>query len=200
MTVAPESDAVIVNPLKASGLLDSIGLERARAHVSESGGLLSDALLRLGLVKEGEFLRIFAELYSTRFVKAEKLRSIRLDEGLLERVGVRSAERLRMCPIHWDAAKMELHVVASVPLSSSLEPELRQIVGAKSIVVYVATAGAVAALIRRAFYRQDDAFREVTPNGAGPAFPPQRSSETLDEDGVRDRTSTAQRSVQVSPE
>jgi class 3 adenylate cyclase len=200
MTVAPESDAVIVNPLKASGLLDSIGLERARAHVQESGGLLSDALLRLGLVKEGEFLRIFAELYSTRFVKAEKLKSIRLDEGLLERVGVRSAERLRMCPIHWDAAKMELHVVASVPLSSSLEPELRQIVGAKSIVVYVATAGAVAALIRRAFYRQDDAFHEVTANGAGPAFPSQRASETLDEE-VRERTSTnIERSVQVSPD
>jgi class 3 adenylate cyclase len=201
MTVAPESDAVIVNPLKASGLLDSIGLERARAHVSESGGLLSDALLRLGLVKEGEFLRIFAELYSTRFVKAEKLKSIRLDEGLLERVGVRSAERLRMCPIHWDAAKMELHVVASVPLSSSLEPELRQIVGAKSIVVYVATAGAVAALIRRAFYRQDDAFKEVTPNGAGPNFPSNRPSETVDDES-RERTSTktAQRSVEVSPE
>ncbi len=190
MTVAPESDAVIVNPLRASGLLDSIGLERARAHVKESGGLLSDALLRLGLVKEGDYLRIFAELYSTRFVKAEKLKSIRLDEGLLERVGVRSADRLRMCPIHWDASKMELHVVASVPLSSSLEPELRQIVGAKSIVVYVATSGAVAALIRRAYYRQDDAFKDVTANGAGPALPPaQKASETYDDEG-REQTGT----------
>ncbi len=189
MTVAPESDAVIVNPLRASGLLDSIGLERARAHVRESGGLLSDAMLRLGLVKEGDFLRIFAELYSTRFVKAEKLKGIRLDEGLLERVGVRSAERLRMCPIHWDAGKMELHVVASVPLSSSLEPELRQIVGAKSIVVYVATSGAVSALIRRAYYRRDDAFKDVTANGAGPPLPAKTSSETFDEDG-RESTGT----------
>ncbi len=190
MTGAPESDAVIVNPLRASGLLDSLGLERARAHVREQGGLLSDALLRLGLVKEGDFLRIFAELYSTRFVKAEKLKGIRLDEGLLERCGVRSAERLRMCPIHWDGAKQELHVVASVPLSSSLEPELRQIVGARSIVVYVATAGAVAALIRRAYYRQEDAFKDVTANGAGPPLPvaTQKSGETLDEDGAREPT------------
>lgn len=182
MTVAPESDAVIVNPLRASGLIDASGLERARAHVKESGGLLSDALLRLGLVKEGDYLRIFAELYSTRFVKAEKLKGIRLDEGLLETVGVRSAERLRMCPIHLDQAKMELHVVASVPLSSSLEPELRQIVGAKNIVVYVATCGAVCALIRRAYYQQDDAFKDVTANGAGPPLPP-RPSETVDEEG-----------------
>lgn len=202
MTVAPESDAVIVNPLRASGLVDSIGLERARAHVKESGGLLSDALLRLGLVKEGDYLRIFAELYSTRFVKAEKLKGIRLDETLLERVGVRSGERLRMCPIHWDAAKMELHVVASIPLSSSLEPELRQIVGAKSIVVYVATTGAVSALIRRAYYRQDDAFKEVTANGAGPPMPPvQKPSETYDDEG-REQTGTniEKPNVQVSAE
>lgn len=189
MSSAPESDAVIVNPLRASGLLDSIGLDRARAHVREQGGLLSDALLRLGLVKEGDFLRIFAELYSTRFVKAEKLKGIRLDEGLLERCGVRSAERLRMCPIHWDGAKMELHVVASVPLSSSLEPELRQIVGAKAIVVYVATSGAVSALIRRAYYRQEDAFKDVTANGAGPAMPvSHKPGETYDEESAREPT------------
>ena len=201
MTVAPESDAVIVNPLRASGLIDSVGLERARAHVKESGGLLSDALLRLGLVKEGDYLRIFAELYSTRFVKAEKLKGIRLDEGLLERVGVRSAERLRMCPIHWDEAKMELHVVASVPLSSSLEPELRQIVGAKSIVVYVATNGAVSALIRRAYYRQEDAFKDVTANGAGPALPLQsKSGETLEEDSGRTSPRIDRGTVQVDGE
>ncbi len=170
MTVSTEPEAVIVSPLRASGLIDSVGLEKGRAYVREHGGSLSDALLRLNLLRESDFLRIFAELYSTRFVKADKLRTIRLDEDLLERVGVRSAERLRMCPVHWDGAKQELSVVASVPLSSTLEPELRQIVGARGITVYVATTGAVAALIRRAFYRQDDAFADVTPNGAGPGL------------------------------
>ena len=200
MTGAPESDAVIVNPLRASGLLDSIGLDRARAHVRESGGLLSDALLRLGLVKEGDFLRVFAELYSTRFVKAEKLKSIRLDEGLLERVGVRSAERLRMCPIHWDAGTQELHVVASIPLSSSLEPELRQIVGARTVMVYVATAGAVAALIRRAYYGQEDAFKEVTANGAGPSMlPSARAGETFEDESTREPTAE-RTNIQVSPD
>ncbi|MBL8913469.1 MAG: GAF domain-containing protein [Archangium sp.] len=200
MTGAPESDAVIVNPLRASGLLDSIGLERARAHVRESGGLLSDALLRLGLVKEGDFLRVFAELYSVRFVKAEKLKSIRLDEGLLERVGVRSAERLRMCPIHWDAGTHELHVVASIPLSSSLEPELRQVVGARTVMVYVATAGAVAALIRRAYYGQEDAFKEVTANGAGPSvLPSARAGETFEDESTREPTAE-RTNIQVSPD
>lgn len=185
-----ESDGVIANPLRASGLVDSAVLEKGRAHVREHGGLLSDALLRLNLVKEGDFLRIFAELYSTRFVKAEKLRTLRLDEKLLDRVGVRMAERLRMCPIRWDEANQELHVVAAVPLSSNLEPELRSAVGAKIVTVYVATVGAVSALIRRAFYRQDDAFSAVTANGAGPAL----AAPDEDEDEGHD-TQTHSRSV-----
>lgn len=196
-TGAPEADAVIVNPLRASGLLDSIGLERARSYVRENGGLLSDALLRLGLVKEGDFLRVFAELYSTRFVKAEKLKGIRLNDDLLERVGVRSAERLRLCPIHWDPNTMELHVVAAIPLSSSLEPELRQIVGARTIMVYVATPGSVGALIRRAYYGQEDAFKEVTANGAGPSML-SRPGETFEEDMSAPEKTASRTNIQVS--
>lgn len=189
---APETDAVIASPLRASGLVDNAALEKGRAYVREHGGLLSDALLRLNLLKEGDFLRTFAELYSTRFVKAEKLRTIRLDERLLEQVGVRSAERLRSCPIHWDADRGELHVVAAIPVSSTLEPELRQLTGARGLIVYVATHGAVAALIRRAFYGDERAFAEVTSNGAGPAMHAgtPRAGDTMDEDAPpQDRTS-----------
>ena len=135
MNASPESDSVIANPLRASGLIDSAALDRARAFAKDHGGLLSDALLRMNLVKEGDFLRIFAELYSTRFVKSDKLKTLKLDETLLERVGVRSAERLRMCPIRWDSKAEELHVVAAIPLSSNLDAELRQTVGAKTITV-----------------------------------------------------------------
>lgn len=180
MNASPESDSVIANPLRASGLIDSASLDRGRAYVREHGGLLSDALLRMNLVKESDFLRIFAELYSTRFVKSDKLKTLKLDEVLLERVGVRSAERLRMCPIRWDAKAEELHVVAAVPLSSNLDAELRQTVGAKLIVVYVATAGSVAALIRSSYYRDESAFAQMTSNGAGPVMPA-RGNDTSDD-------------------
>lgn len=187
MNASPESDSVIANPLRASGLIDTEGLDQGRAYVKAHGGLLSDALLRLNLVKEGDFLRIFAELYSTRFVKSDKLKTLRLDEVLLERVGVRSAERLRMCPIRWDENAGELHVVAAVPLSSNLEPELRQSVGARIVTVYVATAGSVAALIRKTYYRDESAFAQMTANGAGPSLP-NKASETMDEEGGREKT------------
>ena len=119
--VAGESDAVIANPLRASGLIDTAALEVGRAYQRAHGGLLSNALLHLGSVKEGDFLRVFAELYSTRFVKSEKLKTLKLDLALLERVGVRLAERLRMCPIRWDEARGDLHVVAAVPLATNLD-------------------------------------------------------------------------------
>jgi class 3 adenylate cyclase len=193
MSLPSESDSVIANPLRANGLVDAAALEQGREYVRSRGGPLSDALLRLGLVKESDFLRTFAELYSTRFVKAEKLRTLRLDSGLLERIGVRTAERLRMCPIRWDEETKAVHVVAAVPLSSSLEPELRQLLGARTVLVYVATTGAVAALIRKAYYREHDAFDQVTPNGAGPMLA--RPGDTEDEGAFDGGEKTVKREV-----
>jgi len=173
MAVSSDSDAVIANPLRASGLIDTAGLDKARKYQAQKGGLLSEALLRLNLIKEGDFLKTFAELYATRFVKAEKLKGLKLDGPVLELVSVRLCERMRMCPIRWDAGSKELHVVAAVPLSSNLEPEVKKLTGAKTITVYVATAGAVDAMLRRWHYAEDDAWENVTPNGAGRVRPPQ---------------------------
>lgn len=168
MSVTVESDAVIANPLKAAGLVDVAALEQARAFIRENGGLLSEALLHLNLVKESDFLRIFAEFYNTKFVKAEKLKTLKLDPDLVEKMGVRTAERLRMCPIRFDEEKSELHVVAAIPLASTVEPEARQLFDCRTVLIYVATAGSVNALIRRWYYRDTAAFDQVTPNGAGP--------------------------------
>ena len=166
-----DADSVIANPLRAAGVVDAASLDRARAYQIQNGGPLSDALLRLNLVRESEFLRVFAELYSTQFVKADKLRTLKMNDELLERVGVRASERLGMCAVRWEQEGGELHIVAAVPLSANLEPELRQIAGARNVVVYIATAGAVAALIRRVYYQDAEAFSLVTANGAGPGLP-----------------------------
>jgi adenylate cyclase len=168
MSGPAESDAVIANPLRAAGLVDAAALEQGRQFQRENGGLLSEALLHLGLVREGEFLKIFAEFYNTKFVKAEKLKALRLDPELIDKMGARVAERLRMCPIRFDEEKGELHVVAAVPLASTVEPEARQLFEAHTVLIYVATAGSVNALIRRWFYRELDAFEQVSANGAGP--------------------------------
>src|SRR6187549_3927881 len=99
MALSGDSDSVIANPLRASGLIDAVGLDKARKYQAQKGGLLSEALLRLNLIRENDFLKTFAELYATRFVKAEKLRSLKLDGPVLELCNVRLCERMRMCPI-----------------------------------------------------------------------------------------------------
>ncbi len=199
MAVSSDSDAVIANPLRASGLIDSAGLDRARKYQAQKGGLLSEALLRLNLIKENDFLKTFAELYATRFVKAEKLKGLKLDGPVLELVSVRLCERMRMCPIRWDAGIKELHVVAAVPLSSNLEPEVKKLTGAKTITVYVATAGAVDAMLRRWHYAEDDAWENVTANGAGRVRPPSPppGDDTTEPRGVQagDRTESAKTQV-----
>ncbi len=163
-----ESDAVIANPLRSSGLIDAVALETARAYQRVHGGHLSNALLHLNSVKEGDYLRVFAELYSTRFVKSDKLKTFKLDRVLVDKIGVRLAERLRMCPIRWDEARGELHIVAAVPLATNLDSELKKVLPAKKVSIYVATAASVHALIRRWHYGLNDAFDEVSSNGAGP--------------------------------
>jgi adenylate cyclase len=198
MTGAVESDAVIANPLRASGLIDGPTLERGRTFQRSNGGLLSDALLKLNLVKESDFLRIFAELYSTRFVKTEKLKTLRLEVDLLEKVGVRLAERLRLCPIRWDDEKGDLHIVAAVPLATNLDAELKRVMPARTVSVYVATAASVHALIRRWYYRDQDAFNSVSPNGSGPHELPKVFDSPDNEPGDREEQSAKTEMVKVA--
>lgn len=162
------TDSAVGGPLRASGLVDADGLERARQFQKLHGGLLADALLRLELVKENDFLRVFADIYSTRFVRADKLATLKIEDGLLSRISARDCERLRVCPVRWDDQRGELHLVAAAPLPPDLSQELKRITAARSTLIYIATAGAVHALVRRWHYREKDSFEQLTPNGAGP--------------------------------
>jgi adenylate cyclase len=167
MGSSPDADALIADALVAKGVLSQAGFDQAHDYVGANGGSIADALLRLNIIKELDFLRVFAELYSTRFVKSETLRGIRLDESVLDRVAVRFAERFRIFPIRWDALNEELTVAAAIPRSPRLAAELKSTCGAQEVNIFVSTHGAVAALIRRHYYRDEGAFAQVTSNGAG---------------------------------
>ncbi|MBL9038451.1 MAG: GAF domain-containing protein, partial [Archangium sp.] len=180
---APEADTAIVAPLRDGGVLDAAALEKGRAYVRQNGGLLGDALLRLNLVREPEFLRVFADHHGARSMRASGLRALKLDPSLLDRLGVRTAERLRACPIRWDEGTQELHVVAAIPLAEGLENEVRTLSHARSVAVYVASPGAVSGLVRKAYYGESDAFDRVTANGAGPAMP-SAPTNLFDEDEI----------------
>lgn len=165
------TDSGIVDPLQSSGLVDAQSLERAITYARDRQGGLSDALLRLEVVQEEAFLKVFSRLYSIPFVKAAGLKGLRLEAGVLKRVSVRDAERLQMCPLHVDDAQGSIDIVAAVPLATSLQTEVARLTGAREVNVSIATAGAVAALVRRSYHGQADAFAQVSSNGAGPVMP-----------------------------
>ncbi len=166
-----EADGGVGARLRSAGVVDAWALEKAQAHGQATERGLIDALLELELVKEQDLLKHFAEAHGGRFIRAEKLKSAKVDAALLERVGVRAAQRLRMCPMRWVVEGGELQVAAAVPISPALEADLKQSVGARTVTVLAATPGAVAALVRKCFLEEAKAFDEVTPNGAGPSMP-----------------------------
>jgi serine/threonine protein kinase/class 3 adenylate cyclase len=161
-------DAAIVEPLMAAGLLTTAALEQARAIHRERGGFLGDALLRQGSIKEVDFLRTFAELYGTQFVKSAQVVKVTFDEKLLEALPVRTAEELRVLPFSRRPATNEVHVIAAVPLNPEIESRVKALMDARAVTIYLATPGAVQAALRRWYYGDSSALAEVTSNGAGP--------------------------------
>ncbi len=189
-----ETEALIAGVLVTRGVATSEALATARERVAAEGGSVIDLLLRLNLVREIDVLRAFAEFYGTRFVRAETLRSAQVDAELIQRIDAQRAEDLGICPLRFDAVNGELTVVSSIPQAAQVASELRTLVGIRGVHVFVATPGAVAALLRRSYFGEVDAFSLVTANGAGPTLRGDTRSpaETMDDDEIQAaKTSTS---------
>jgi class 3 adenylate cyclase len=156
-----QSDTALINPLKNNGLLDHASIEKAREEAKRRGCNIADAVLLLRLVTERDFLKVFADLYATRFLKAEALceRAISLD--LCRVMSREDATALRICPLHYDAQRRELQVVATVPLAASIEAKTKAAAQVKSVVIFVATSAAVKALQSRVWDRDATAFAHI---------------------------------------
>ena len=162
-------------------LLDKTSAMRVRAAMRKLGGDFVDTALRMGLVKEADTLRVFAERHSLRFVKSEKVIKVSIAPSLLEQIPAAQAELLQMIPIARNPELDEVHVVAAAPPAPDVEPTVRRLTGAAAAVIYLATPGVVSAAIRRWYYGDIGAFAELE-NGAGPA--PTRKRPTTEPSNV----------------
>ncbi len=168
MTPYIESESMVLNPLKASGLLTQQDIVTLRRSLEPGESSLSNAMLRLGLIRESDLLRVFGELYQAPIRKSSSLRRAAVDSGALDLVPVRLSERLRMCPLAFHEDRQLLEVVAAVPLAADLVAELRTASGVRNIDVSIATTATVRAAIRLGYYADFDSFDRVDANGAGP--------------------------------
>jgi serine/threonine protein kinase/class 3 adenylate cyclase len=161
-------DEAIETPLLASNLVTAVQMGEARAFQRTHGGTLGDSLLRLNLLKEVDFLRVFSELYGTKFVKSDKVTKVVFSAELLQQFPAKLATQLRVIPFSQNPTTMETHVIAAVPLAPETTTVVQQRTGAGAVTIYLATPGAVEAALRRWYHSDLHVFDSVTPNGAGP--------------------------------
>ncbi len=151
---AARTAARLGDRLVAAGVLDDDRLRRAVETQKREGGWFGDVVLRLGLCKEEELLRVLAADYKTRYVVAEKLSAFRIAQRTLDKIPIGFASKLWLVPLAFDDQSRSLHVVAAVPPDAATREDLLAATDARDLVVYVATRLAVESLIKK-HYRSD---------------------------------------------
>ena len=144
------------------------GRDQVEAAWQARGGLVTDALLELGVCTETQFLRYFAVKYATRFITAARLAPTRVPDDVRDRVPVRLAETLGVAPLFYDPRQDILSVAAAVPLTPARLTAVRRAAGVDHLEFYVVTWAAVRAAIRKHYYSDPDAFADIGPGGFGP--------------------------------
>jgi adenylate cyclase len=166
MSLSQEADQFVARTLLSAGILDDERIEAARRYATSRTTSLTDAVLGLEQLQEVELLRVFGDMYETRFVRSSSLRTLHVDEEALTHLAVSDADRLSVFPARFDAVTGELSVVASLPLAKQLLSDLRRLSGVHHVRILVATPASIEALIRKFYFQDADAFAAVTDNGA----------------------------------
>ncbi len=146
--------------LIAEGLLNREGLQRATEHQKKFGCPIEDSLIALRLVTEHEVLRVLARQFRLQYLTLEKVKQIRVESELLERLPVRLAESCGVVPFRHDVDD-SLWVISRGPLPSEDREKIRLRAEARQVNVLLARASVVAALIRRYYYSDHDALEAV---------------------------------------
>src|SRR5262245_23178419 len=120
-------------------------------HQKRFGCPLEDSLIALRLVTEHEVLRALARQYRLQYLTLEKVKQIRVESELLERLPVRLAEASGVVPFRFDVDDV-LWVISRGPLPSEERERIRLRAEARQVNVLLARPSVVGALIRRYYY------------------------------------------------
>jgi len=151
---------VLEEKLIAEGLLTRDGLQQAVEHQKRFGCPLEDSLIALRLVTEHEVLRVLARQFRLQYLTLEKVKQIRVESELLERLPVRLAESSGVVPFRFDVDDV-LWVISRGPLPSEDREKIRLRAEARQVNVLLARASVVGALIRRYYYSDHGALEAV---------------------------------------
>jgi adenylate cyclase len=165
MSLLDDPDLEVVQTLQGRGLVDVDTVDAARRARTDRTESVSSALLRLGKVRESEFLRCLGEVYRATPLSSDQVQRIDVPAGLLGKIDGDMARRQRAMPVSWDEKTRTLRVVAAPPVAMSLEPELKGYFDALSVDLCIATTTAVRALMQRELPTESialDAHQEIS--------------------------------------
>lgn len=162
--------------LVAAGILPREYLELGLNAQKAQGGYLGEVLVSLGLLGERELLQFLANRDQLQFLSSEKLSQLKIDDEVLERFPVRTAERLDVLPIKADQVKKSM--ILAVPDLETVETldELKEALEVKTITPILAMRSAIRAGIRRFYYRDNYAFAALDGRGLTRAPAPPREA------------------------
>ncbi|MCB9616228.1 MAG: DUF4388 domain-containing protein [Sandaracinus sp.] len=158
MTAMPEGMHVL-DRLRDEGRLADDQYQSAITHARTSGARLEDAVVHVGAISEHDLLTRLASWYGTQFVGTERLARATVDPHALQLVPKRLAERLRICPVLWNARSRTLAVVAIDPTRDDVAKQVQMVAAdLRKVTVLVARPAAIEASIRKHYDRDPRAF------------------------------------------
>lgn len=134
-------------------------------HARRANERIEDALITSGVVPEPDLLRYLAQIYKTRFVSTDKLSKAGRDDSAIERVPRKLAKRLMVFPILFKTRTQTLSIVAADLESHDVSKQVQMVSSARSVDVYIARPAAVAALIRKHYDGDAQAFSALLNSG-----------------------------------
>jgi adenylate cyclase len=174
--------------LIAAKLLTPEHLRAALDFQRDAGGYLTDILVLNGHIPESTLLRFLAEQGKARFITAEKMAKARLNPQLLDRIPVRTAERLCILPLAYDDDSGTL-TLAVPEVSEAVLEEAQAVCESEALLPIIALRVSIRAGIQRFYYGDVYAFAaldsEVATFKVVPESVPAAGAEPVDDTVVR---------------
>ncbi len=147
--------------LQAEALITERQLRAALQAMQQYGERVEESLLRTGAIDEHRLLSFIAERCRTHFVSTAKLARIEVPKEALAHISERTAEKLLVFPVRWEATSETLSVVSPDAGDPEYVKQLRISTGARNLKAYVARPAAVKAAIAKWYRGQIQAFAEI---------------------------------------
>ncbi|MEZ4225573.1 MAG: DUF4388 domain-containing protein [Polyangiaceae bacterium] len=147
--------------LHAEALINERQLRSALSAMQHYGERIEEALLRTGAIDEHRLLSFVAERCRTHFVSTAKLARIEVPTEALSYVSERTADKLLVFPVRWEAPSETLSVVSPDAGDPEYVKQLRISTGVRNLKAYVARPAAVKAAIAKWYRGEIQAFAEI---------------------------------------